>query len=182
LLSPIFEDDELAFLAKQFVTCLVRVPEAYSLVSKYKTVRPGFLVLKPDGAKWGSVSLSAMDPDGSGQKAIAYLKDALDAENPVADQHEYPESDPSLLTGSIEVAAVEEGSTAEKAGFKKGDVLLRINSQSIEKFFDVDLELLKGKKNTKTEFELSRDGHTIKIIQIGPLDGISWIFRGKSQN
>jgi hypothetical protein len=123
LLSPIFEDDALSDIANRYVTCLVRVPEAYTLVREYKTVRPGFLVLKTDGSKWGSISLSAVDPEESGRQAVEYLRRALEAQNPLPDCHEHPESDPSILTGSLQVQSGEAGSLADLAGFKAGDVL-----------------------------------------------------------
>jgi len=56
------------------------------------------------------------------------------------------------------VANVEEGSRAEKAGFKAGDVIIRIGKETIENTEDV-WDALDGYKNGETaEFEIVRKG------------------------
>lgn len=164
--------------ASQFVTCLVRVPEAYSIVRAFETVRPGFLILAPDGTKWGSVALSADEPEVSGREAAAYLIRILRATSPLPDQHPYPEADPSLLEGTLVVHQVMKGSNAESVGFCEGDLLLRINHRPIEKFFDFNPADLRGKEGVRTVFTVSRGEEIFNITVVGRLEGLTWGFLG----
>ena len=152
------------------------MPEAYSLVRKYKTVRPGFLILDTEGDKWGSVALSSVEPEKSGREALEYLRQARTSKAPLPDRHEYPESDPSLLTGTFQLLTVEKGSAAEQAGFEPGDLLIRLNGKTVERFLDLAVANPGG---DACFFEVDRNGEIVKISFAGELKGLSWSFQAK---
>jgi regulator of sigma E protease len=60
------------------------------------------------------------------------------------------------------VGEVEEGSIAEKAGLKKGDVFLSVNGQPV-KYFDEAQTLVKTYKGDTIKFTVSRNGETINM-------------------
>jgi hypothetical protein len=69
--------------------------------------------------------------------------------------------------GSYQVFVVSPGTPAERAGFKKGDVVKSINGIPVERFSGVIAisELFKGPAGTRYEVEITRGGvpHTLKL-------------------
>jgi serine protease Do len=69
------------------------------------------------------------------------------------------------------VAQVENGSPAEKAGVKPGDVLLGVNGKTIERSAELPPLVATVKPGTKVTFELWRDGRKQTLdVTIGALD------------
>jgi serine protease Do len=69
------------------------------------------------------------------------------------------------------VAQVENGSPAEKAGVKPGDVLLGMNGKTIERSAELPPLVATVKPGTKATFELWRDGRKQTLdVTIGALD------------
>ena len=68
--------------------------------------------------------------------------------------------------GSYEVFYVAPGTPAEKAGFKKGDVVKSINGIPAERFAGVLAigELFKAKAGTRYVMEISREGVTRRLM------------------
>ena len=65
------------------------------------------------------------------------------------------------------VKSVKEGSAAEKAGFKAGDVILKIGDKNEEKIRDVHKQLFKYEEGDKANFEILRKGTRMTLtIQI----------------
>ena len=56
------------------------------------------------------------------------------------------------------VESVKEGSAAEKAGFRAGDVILKIGDKNVEKIRDVHKQLSKYEEGDKANFEILRKG------------------------
>lgn len=68
-------------------------------------------------------------------------------------------------SGYICVVDVFESSTAQKAGIIKGDIILKVNGQSIEgKTGDEAAQLIKGKEGTKVKLEIQRVGQKDNLI------------------
>jgi S1-C subfamily serine protease len=65
-------------------------------------------------------------------------------------------------TNLITVRAVEPGSPAEKAGFKKGDVVLRVDDKPAKSIMAVNRELISAGPRKEVAFVLQRDGATQK--------------------
>ncbi len=70
-LGPIWKDAAVKKAAAGYVRLLVRVPEAYWLVTDYKVTRPGVLVLDPRGRKVAAQALSAREPTASMAATLA---------------------------------------------------------------------------------------------------------------
>ncbi|MGH9204363.1 MAG: trypsin-like peptidase domain-containing protein, partial [Vicinamibacterales bacterium] len=60
----------------------------------------------------------------------------------------------------FKVQSVKEGTPADKAGLKKGDVLKAIGKQKIERALDVELALLGRKAGDEIELTIDRDGES----------------------
>jgi len=54
-------------------------------------------------------------------------------------------------------------SPAEKAGVKKGDVLVKLGSTALSGGDDIPAQLKKKKVGDKVELEILRDGKTMKL-------------------
>lgn len=63
----------------------------------------------------------------------------------------------------FKVQGVKEGSPAEKAGLKKGDVIAAIGERKIERALDVELALLGHKTGEDIDLEIQRDGKPTEI-------------------
>jgi predicted metalloprotease with PDZ domain len=78
------------------------------------------------------------------------------------------------------VESVEEGSPAEKAGFKAGDVIIRVGKKTIDEVDEVHRTLRKYKEGDKVEFEVIRKGDR-KILtytkEAAPEPGEDHLFR-----
>jgi S1-C subfamily serine protease len=61
-------------------------------------------------------------------------------------------------TNLITVRAVEPGSPAEKAGFKKGDVVLRVDNKPAKNIMAVNRELISASPKREVSFVLERNG------------------------
>ena len=61
-------------------------------------------------------------------------------------------------TNLIVVRAVEPGSPAEKAGFKKGDTVVRVNNKPSKNIIEVNREMISAGPRQEVAFVLSRDG------------------------
>jgi serine protease Do len=61
-------------------------------------------------------------------------------------------------TNLIIVRAVEPGSPAEKAGFKKGDTVVRVNNKPAKNILEVNRELISAGSRHDVSFVLQRDG------------------------
>lgn len=68
-----------------------------------------------------------------------------------------------MRDGKILVDVVVKDSPAEKAGVKKGDVLLKLAGATLNTIDDIPAQLKKKKAGDKVELELSRDGMTLKL-------------------
>jgi S1-C subfamily serine protease len=66
-------------------------------------------------------------------------------------------------TNVITVRAVEPGSPAEKAGFKKGDVVLRVDNKPAKNILAVNRELISAGPKREVSFALERDSKTEKV-------------------
>jgi serine protease Do len=65
--------------------------------------------------------------------------------------------------GKIVVEVVVKDSPAEKAGVKKGDVLVKLGSTALSGGDDIPAQLKKKKVGDKVELEILRDGKTMKL-------------------
>jgi serine protease Do len=61
-------------------------------------------------------------------------------------------------TNLIVVRAVEPGSPAEKAGFKKGDTVVRVNNKPAKNIIEVNREMISSGPRQEVSFVLQRDG------------------------
>src|SRR4051812_18589517 len=66
-------------------------------------------------------------------------------------------------TNVITVRAVEPGSPAEKAGFKKGDVVLRVDNKPAKNILAVNRELISAGPKREVPFVLERDSKTENV-------------------
>ncbi len=55
--STVFDSEEVRKAAEPYVRVLIRVPEAYLLLHRFDTTRPGLLVLDADGRRVDSLDL-----------------------------------------------------------------------------------------------------------------------------
>lgn len=71
-------------------------------------------------------------------------------------------------TNLLTVRVVEAGSPAEKGGFKKGDVLLRVNGKPARNIIEVNRELISAGSRQEVAFVLQREGEqqkaSVKLI------------------
>lgn len=78
------------------------------------------------------------------------------------------------------VESVEEGSPAEKAGFKAGDVIIRVGKKTIDEVDEIHRALRKHKAGDKVEFEVIRKGDR-KVLtymkETAPEPGEDHLFR-----
>ncbi len=73
--------------------------------------------------------------------------------------------------GGILIQEVTEGSPAEKAGLKEGDVLLRLNGDVLEKVQDLRFRVAAMAPGTKVDFTVLRDGREQKItVELGEME------------
>lgn len=161
-------------LTRRFVTCLVRVPEAYAVVREHATTRPGLLVLDPTGRKIGSVGLDAQDAGASLARATAYLERVL-ASPPQPDDHPEPREPMDLSrTGRFLVLTVDAGSDAEAAGLREGDVLKTVNGRTIRRLHELDEAL---RTRDEDDYVFDRAGRPVGVRRTTPLTGLRWAFR-----
>ncbi|HUE72519.1 MAG TPA: trypsin-like peptidase domain-containing protein [Pirellulaceae bacterium] len=66
-------------------------------------------------------------------------------------------------TRVFKVQGVKDGSPADKAGLKKGDVIKSIGERKIERALDVELALLGRKSSEEIDIELVRDGSDTEV-------------------
>ena len=70
------------------------------------------------------------------------------------------------------VESVKEGSAAEKAGFRAGDVILKIGDKNVEKIRDVHKQLSKYEEGDKANFEILRKGTRMTLsLQVEESEG-----------
>ena len=74
-----WSDAEVVKHAGRFERLLVRVPEAYWLVSDYGVTRPGVLVLTPEGRKVDAIPVRGTDPENDAVELAVTLELAVDA-------------------------------------------------------------------------------------------------------
>ena len=144
-----FEDAALAAAARRFVTCLVRVPQAYELVRTYEAVRPGLLVLDADAKKRGAIALT-----GAGApEAVAYLDRVLTAPGPVEDEGGgTPLAFNPATPGHFQVLRA--GGTV----LAPGDRLVSIDEIEISNYNDYARLRESGKR-----FRFDRNGETLEV-------------------
>ena len=61
-------------------------------------------------------------------------------------------------SGGALVSSVEKGGPAEKAGFKLGDILTRVDGKEINRAGDLSLAVWNAKPGAKIELEIWREG------------------------
>lgn len=142
-----FEDAALAQASRRFVTCLVRVPQAYALVRKYEAVRPGLLVLDAAGDKRGAIALT----DAGAPEAIAYLERVLAARGPIEDEGGTPLTFNPMTPGYFQILRA--GGTL----LAPGDRLVSIDGRAILTYADFAAGKL---------YRFDRDGETIEVESI----------------
>ena len=74
-----WSDAEVVKQANRYERLLVRVPEAYWLVSDYGVTRPGVLVLTPEGRQVDAIAVKGADPESDAVELAVTLELAADA-------------------------------------------------------------------------------------------------------
>ncbi len=161
-----FADAGLADEATRFVTCLVRVPEAYALVRDHRAARPGLLVLDSAGRKRGCIALRPEDAAGSLAAAKEYLARARAADGPIEDVKPTA-PDMTAAEGRFFLFKVGEGAPPE---VKVGDVLVKVNGREVRRLGDL-ADALTLEETDVYEFE------RVTVRTAGPMAGIQWAFR-----
>lgn len=174
----------MAALCLRFVTLLTRVPEAYELVRKHRSHRPGFLILAPNGEKRGSIAISSGKDAG---KVNAYLERARASPQALEDQHPAPLSLPlDRLSGMFAVA--ETAPVLEKAGLQFGARLVRVNGRLLSERGDLSAALESNPPGEEEFYEFEQAGKRIDVRTSAPLPGIRYVLvlerpaRPKSEN
>lgn len=75
------------------------------------------------------------------------------------------------------VQEVEEGSAADKAGFKAGDVILKVGNRDVDEIRDISRELDEYDKGEKVQFEVLRKGSAKSLTLQMEEDEDEWGFR-----
>ena len=137
-----FKDRELARLGRNFVTCLTRVPDAYSILGKYKITRPSLLILDPDDKVFGVFTISFRDPVGSLIGAKQYLKRALRAKKPLKSEGLY-----KVVPNLTVLLVTSKESQAFKLGIRAGDVVWSAGGKRVKSLQDLKDAVTAAKEN-----------------------------------
>ena len=125
--------------------------------------------LRAKAARWADATslpegafLAAIRPDGEAQ-AMGVLS-VQERSLKVEDQGFLGISmDPRSFGQGVRVESVVEGSAADEAGIKAGDLITEIEAQKVKGFFEVSNRLRRFKKGEKPDIKLMRKGREISV-------------------
>lgn len=146
------------------------------MVQEYNAVRPGFLLLAPDGTRWGSIPLSPVAPSESVPAVKEYLLAALRSETTLADATSAPQFDLDLLEGYFLVKNVSPESVAASLGIRSGDKIRKINGTPVSKFGDALVAIRDLPDGALVPLELERAGTPIRIQAPCELPDVEVVF------